>query len=267
MGEVTCEGRFPEIREELENVLELVKQPVTPEGLAELHDLMGAQIHALDPKDNYFHTNGDTLRLQPPGSPEALVPLVAKDADLSAEAMDHYLNMLNASDKISSYLSQFHRHIELSELFPFNKRFVNLNFSYQTNFGIGHRPGERIVSDSPFSVDVRNRIDGVTKLSVGFWYRKRGEDDVVVVDQIQEGPEAYRPQELGVIGLQTVVDLAEAMGMNEVWSYPAKRHPMFRAYPDRKVTKVGELKKLYDEAAIALGFEGDPNTYYVKSIE
>ena len=261
---IKCEGRFPQLREEIEIALELIESPLDQIDLNSIFELLKSDFHENDVLDNYFNTKGDALRLQPEINPASLVPLISRKAKISPQVFLTYLDSICREDSIiKEHLQHFMTKTRIYQ------NTTQSDYLFETNFGIGRGPDEKIVSDSPFNFEFLKPVkDQKPQLAlvVGFWYRKRGDDNILVIDQIQDVRNEYIKDLQTKDCITTSCNLASKMGFDEVWMYSAKNHPMFRAHPERRQRMQKDLEKIFNATATDLDFDGSPDTFYTKSV-
>ncbi len=271
--EVTCEGRFSELRCNLGTILN-TQEPLSDKDLSDAFELLKDDLSNLDGADNYFDTAGDQLRPSPRVMPAALVPLLARKMAVPDFLLEAYLigTEPTVSNGVIDYLRQFNTRAELTDRVRLGEDFSS-RYKVRTNFGIGNRPGEAVVSDAPFNIEILHHPAGSEEpyqhlSTVGFWYRKMAADDVIVVDQIQDTRTDYpKADPTSVLGLKVACEVARIGNINQVWLYPAQKHPLFRKEPAKRARLIDDFKKIYDDSARALKFDGDESTFYVKNIK
>ena len=270
---VTCEGRFPELRTLLGDFFGK-KEPLSLQRLEEVFELVKDELYTFDTSDNYFSTSGDDLRLPPREQPASLVPLLARKADVPSDIFDAYIASVdpNTDKKTVRHLQTYNKRTDLSDRLRAGENFSS-RYITRTNFGIGIRQNEAVASDSPFNIEIWHRPEDKKSapqhaLTVGFWYRKMGKANVMVVDQLQEARTDYgKLEKLGELGLKVACDVGQVTGMDQIWVYPAQKHPMFKRHPERGKSALHDFEQIYDESAMTLKFSGDKSTFYIKDIK
>ena len=276
--QMKCEGRFVELRQNLEEALDLVlsdtKNGFTLEHLAHVHTLLHDEFDTYDARDNYFHKDGRDLRATPPPLPASLVPLLAKDVVIEPLLVDEYLYTVapDLSKKLRMLLTYFGEKRRVVDFFNGSHIIEPKGYYIKTNFGIGNIQGEAVVSDTPFNLELWEQTAHQQSyehaFTVGFWISTQRGKSVAFVDQIQEARhiETKHHKDLGTVGIKYLCGLGRLLGLDEVLVCPAERHPMFFEHPERKPTKVPELKLLYDKAAKDLLFAGNEKIGYYERL-
>ena len=280
---IKCEGRFLELRQTLEEALELVEdgrdkaQPYSLSDIERIYDLIKDDFRFVDQRDNYFDRHGLDARPQPAMEPISLIPLLAKDIYVESPLVAEYLriNAPNLQPDARSFFGTFSDKDVVTNILPLTKRFAPKGYLFKTNFGVGNLEGEAVVSDSPFNIELWQKVKQDTRteyehaLTVGFWLGDdiKGSHNVVYVDQIQEARRtAGRPNKnLGVTAMGYLTELSKLLKLEELRICTARSHPMFFEHPERLAQKVGELEELYDRTAQRSGFREGKNYYSSRS--
>jgi hypothetical protein len=276
--EIKCEGRFVELRTNIAEALDIVCEGNPCFGEAELdhvYRLLEEEFGTYDTRDNYFQKDPRDLRKNPPLQPASLVPLLARDVNVTPGLVRSYVKGIapGASPQLEDLLSQFGERPFMEEILGRPSGFEPRGYRFKTNFGIGNRQGEAVVSDSPFNLELweqtSDRMNYEHALTLGFWvYRHEGRT-IALVDQIQEARRVLtRPnKQAGIISARYLCAVGKELGLDEVRICPAWLHPMFFEHPERRGTKLSELKGLYDRVADELAFGGLERTGYYHRLE
>ncbi len=259
--ESTCKGRFTQLRSELEEALMYFGHTITVGDIVDVYNYIQPRMFQHDQPDNYFHSGQDQLRPSPKPLPASIVPFLAKRISLPADSITAYIASLEATAEVVPHLEAYNDRKELAE-------FADKKTKLLTNFGIGNRASDAIVSDAPFSIElwvpVNRHEEHAGTLS--FWYRSFGNKNIMLIDQIQAARTSIPVENIEQTLLSAAERVAPAQGFQEIWVYPAAKHPVFIASPDRRARLGQEFFKFYDQNAEQHGFSGDPATYYAKEV-
>lgn len=267
--QIQCQGRFSELRNEISEALKIVELPLKQKSLEDIFDLVNSdKLYQFDIPDGYFDARYDNLRPTPLINYESLIPLIARKTELPTDAVALYLNSFaNIQDtKVIRVLSEFNRQINLNQLLSSSHK----EYYLCANFGIGNRDKEIIVSDSPFNIELWLPASGKMKKrhagSIGFWYQQKDGLELFIIDQIQAARTGSPEFITGELALKTICEIGKSIGVNEIRTYSAQKHPMFKKHPERKTQFLSAFTKIYDDSAIACGFNGNKQTGYVKRL-
>lgn len=275
---VKCEGRFSELRQYLyDDVFPLVMGDKTLVGEQDLRvawDLVKDDVFGFDPKDPYYESRTDSLRKKPSLDHLSLVPLIETPSyGLEKGLIKKYALSQNNDQKVSEMLEKmndhplkFFREVLHREpntvVFPGTK--ANLGrYLISADVGIGTlieggMQGGGVRSDSPFLLGVNymdKRSERNLAAVIGFW----ANDNSMIVSQIQPCRNANLPKEttLGEGCLYLAEVAAREMGFDEILTYSAREHPIFKEYPSDWGKDMGKtFVCIYDNSAKKLGFNG-----------
>ena len=267
--ENTCEGRFCDLRKELSDALSITGTDLNEQKLRDLFSLVEDNIYSYDVQDNYYTPGNDDYRSSPQITDyNSILPLLSRESNINPVLVSKYVSSIDPKiDKETlSHLSRFQYNDYLETTFSEHVKF--LDFKIKNNFGIGSSKLGAITSDSPFNIEVWKEQYGFEEhlLTVGFWYRKMATAKVMLIDQIQKTRSSIYVPEAYVKGLDIACHVGKDIGMNEVWVFPANKHPMFKKHPERKSRMLDDLKQIYDVSCQKLNFEGDADTFYIKKL-
>lgn len=287
---VKCEGRFGTLRELLYTIVPEVMQGGTVASIDDLKsmwDLIQDEIPRYENyKDPYFNNGrADTLRLSPPDSYLALVPLLESSVKPGFEPLIRYCTAMNCGEDLAMLLYRMSLGTDnlLRETFGKETKSIQLpeggdlrGYRIKANVGIGtishggtHGGGVR--SDSPFLLEVYHDSQdmgrrGETDLAavIGFW----AQNDSMLVSQMQPCKNAHYPPQtkFGVASLHIAESMAKLLGFKTIQAYSAHNHPLFLEHPDSRVQLMGEFRCMWDTSSHKLNFDGCPTKNYSKDL-
>lgn len=285
---VKCEGRFSSVRNFLyEDAIPLVLDGATNvdvESLREVWDLVYPEILGDENfRDPYFENSLDRLRVSPPNSHLALIPLLESPLSPNLDAITRYSRAMGCSDKLAGNLSLMTLHTDgfLAKHFSKDTRDIHLpdgkdlrGYRISVNTGIGTisqggTQGGGIRSDSPFIIEVyQDSKDhrGETGLVgvVGFW----PQNERMLVSQMQSCRNARFPEgvKFGVACLSVAETFANCMGFEGIDVYSARNNPQFLSHPDSWGQLEGDFKCMWDSSAHKLGYVGSNTQNFAKDL-
>lgn len=291
---VKCEGRFHELRNYLYNhVIPTIMDErtlITKKDLDNCKDLISQdfashQIYFYDAKDPYYKDlnlpgfSADILREPPNHEGLSLVPLIESPAySLEKGLIRDYCISMGNSEKASKFLDHLSEHplnffTEIKRepkdiILPNKKNFSGYLISGNHGIGTiaqGGIKGGGIRSDSPFHLHIYKLIDrNETELAavVGFWAQK----NKMIVSQIQPCKNAKLPEGVpfGVSALNIAEIVARAIGLDEIRTYSARKHPIFREHPENWGQIGADFVFIYDNSTSKLNYEGSRASYHFK---
>lgn len=287
---VKCEGRFGSIRDFLHNeAVPIVLGDNSMFSWKNLQDLwnltypeiLGYENH----RDPYFENSLDRLRVSPPDSGLALLPLFDVHLRPDLDVMVRYGNAMGCHPKVSEKLFYMGMRLpnSMNSLFGRESRDIKLpsgkdlsGYSVASNIGIGSishggTKGGGIRSDSPFLLEVyheSNKGDtrGEKNLAgvIGFW----PQNNDMLVSQMQSCRNAQYPQgeKFGVVSLRVAEVFAKLIGFGNLVVYSARNHPQFLAHPDSRGQLESTFECMWDSSAHKLGYEGSSTKNYSKDL-
>lgn len=266
---ISCKGRFPDLRDELSSALEIVVDASSTDKIKDVFDLVVSSpgLYNFDAPDNYFLPSTDDLRAHPSFDYSSIIPLISRKTKLPRNSAELYLAGIVGNTANFKFLDKFNQKINLVDRLGMT---CPPKYFLCSNFGIGNLADDVVVSDSPFTIELWTQAPETAKRlhtgTVGFWYQKKDDVDSIIVDQIQSARTGITAHIEGKFALRIACDFADKVGINEVRTYSAQKHPMFKRHPERKAHLLEIFTALYDKSAIACGFEGDKQTGYLKRI-
>jgi len=280
---IKCEGRFHELRDQIYNellpvVLEEGAAALTRQNLVDAWGFLEPEIHRFDLRDPYYYSRVDPLRRAPNLDPLSLVPLIEAPFHVPTDLVTEYALSMGNSEQVSRALALFNEGPKryLTELgreprkvfVPKDKSGeVSLaGYNISANFGVGTIApggvsGGGIRSDAPFLLEVywnvtTGPLRGQEDLAalVGFW----AHDNKMLVAQMQPCKNPHFPQEVkfGVGALSVAETVARQIGFNEIITYGARAHPIFKEHPEDWGQFGKDFVCIYDGSAKRLGYDG-----------
>ena len=284
---IKCEGRFKELREYLYNdVAPIVlegRTEIKREDIKDMWDLISQEVGRFDFKDPYYDSTIDNLRERPHHDYLSLTPLFAYSKEpfvLEEKLIREYVlsmgNNVDIAEKISKLGAQPRRFLhdlereEKDLSLPDGKNLGGYIIS--GNFGIGTIAtggvgGGGIRADAPFLIEVYNLKDeGEQNLVaiIGFW----AQNNEMLVSQIQSCKNARYPEgtPFGVGSLRVAETIARLSGFDNIITYNARGHPIFKEHPENWEQLNKDFICIYDNSSKKLGFVGTRNSHYTKPL-
>lgn len=287
---VKCEGRFGSIRDFLhEEAVPVVLGDKTMFSWRDLQDLWELTYPEIlvyeNHRDPYFENSRDPLRISPPDSGLALLPLFDVQIRPDLDVMVRYGNAMGCDPKVSEKLFYMGMRFPnaLNSLFGRDSKDIKLpsgkylkGYSVGSNLGIGSisqggTKGGGIRSDSPFLLEVyRESTEGETRGErdlagvIGFW----PQNNDMLVSQMQSCRNAHYPEgeKFGVVSLRVAEVFAKLAGFDNLKVYSARNHPQFLAHPDSRGQLESTFECMWDSSAHKLGYEGCSTKNYSKKL-
>ncbi|MDO8480623.1 MAG: hypothetical protein Q7S65_02270 [Nanoarchaeota archaeon] len=293
--EIKCEGRFRELRVGLAEVVQLLKSDdpdysvVTRRDLSTIFDLVETDLPRFDIRDPYYENKFDALRTDPVTLRKegelrgvGLVPLLFRDVQMNRALVDTYARRFTDDDRLLDKLGLFFgdmagnfEGVERLDLelgidmgkvqLPGHEGDVRLaGYKLAAGFGIGKNAHGTLAYDAPFHIEVykidlaqpklTERDPARSVLGIGFWLNPNKQ---MLVGQVQSmrGERLPEGSYMGVVGLGIAERVARAMGMKEVVTYSAQRHPILRMYPESSARFEADMRAYYNNSASKLGWE------------